>query len=188
MSLLEEKLNNPKNMFIPKDRLKMEKELDSKSRLVRLLHQMRARHDSNKDVNAYDDVLETDTLHLIVDRDYEFTFRAKDVIHSAYMPHFRLQMNTVPGMVTRFKMRPTITTEEIRKRRNNPTFNYIILCNKVCGSAHYKMKMIVVVETQAQFDKWMSTKKNFGTTFLTKAEAAAPAEGVVSDSLQVAVN
>lgn len=188
MALLEQKLNNPNNMFIPKDRVKMEKELDSKSRLVRLLHQMRARHDSKKDAIAYDDVIETDTLHLVVDQDYELTFRAKDVIHSAYMPHFRLQMNTVPGMVTRFKVTPTITTTEIRKRRNNPTFNYIILCNKVCGSAHYKMKMIVVVQTQAEFDKWMASKKNFGTTFLASGETAAPAAGSVSDSLQVAVN
>lgn len=191
MALLEKKLNNPNNMFVPKDRVKMEKELDSKSRLVRLLHQMRARHDGSKDATAYDDVIETDTLHLVVGQDYEFTFRAKDVIHSAYMPHFRLQMNTVPGMVTRFKMRPTITTEEIRNRRNNPTFNYVILCNKVCGSAHYKMKMIVVVETQAQFDKWMNSKKTFGTTFMAAAEspAVAPATLPGADSLQVvAVN
>ncbi len=188
MALLEKKLNDPNNMFIPKDRVKMEKELDSKSRLVRLLHQMRARHDVNRDANAYDDVLETDTLHLIVDQDYEFTFRAKDVIHSVYMPHFRLQMNTVPGMVTRFKMRPTITTTEIRKRRNNPTFNYVILCNKVCGSAHYKMKMIVVVETKAEFDKWMASKKNFGTTFLASAEPTLPVEATPTDSLQVAIN
>lgn len=187
MALLEQKLNNPKNMFIPKDREKLERELDSKTRLVRLLHQMRARHDSKRDANAYDDVIETDTLHLVVGQDYEFTFRAKDVIHSVYMPHFRLQMNTVPGMVTRFKMTPTITTVENRKRRNNPTFNYIILCNKVCGSAHYKMKMIVVVETQAEFNKWMAAKKDFGTTFLASVPEPSP-QVIPTDSLPAPIN
>ena len=187
MALLEKKLNNPDNMYIPKDREKMERELDSKTRLVRLLHQMRARHDSKRDANAYDDVIETDTLHLVVGQDYEFTFRAKDVIHSVYMPHFRLQMNTVPGMVTRFKMTPTITTVENRKRRNNPTFNYIILCNKVCGSAHYKMKMIVVVETQAEFNKWMAAKEDFGTTFLASAPEPSP-QVIATDSLPAPIN
>ena len=46
------------------------------------------------------------------------------------------------------------------------------------------MKMIVVVETQAQFDKWMASKKTFGETFLASS-IAAPAEVAVSDSLQV---
>lgn len=181
IKLLEEKLNNKDLIMIPKDREKLEKELDSKTRLLRLLYQMKGRHDSQKDKNAYDDVLEMDTLHLVVNKNYELTFRAKDVIHSAYLPHFRVQMNTVPGMTTRFKFKPTMTTAEMRKSQKNENFNYVVMCNKICGSAHYKMKMLVVVQTQAEFDAWMKTKTDFGTTFLAQeqTEAAPVAEEVV---------
>ncbi len=176
IQLLEEKLNNPKNIFIPKDRVKMEADLDRKTRLVRLLHQMRARHNSALDASAYDDVIETDTLHLVKGRNYEFNFRAKDVIHSAYFPHFRAQVNTVPGLTTRFKFKPTISTKEMKKIMKNPAFNYVLMCNKICGGAHYKMKMIVVVDTPAEFNKWMKTKQNFKQTYLTVAPAPAKAD------------
>lgn len=185
IKLLEEKLTNPKNIFIPKDRAKMEIDLDRKTRLLRLLYQMKARHNSNLDSRAYDDVIEADTLHLVKDQDYEFNFRAKDVIHSAYFPHFRAQINAVPGLTTRFKFKPTISTAEMKKLKNNPDFNYVLMCNKICGGAHYKMKMIVVVESPSSYKKWMKTKKTFKDEFLTVP--AAPADAAV-DSLVVAVN
>lgn len=176
IKLLEERLNDPKNIYIPKDRVKMEQDLDRKTRLLRLLYQMRERHNSGLDASAYDDVLETDTLHLVKNRNYEFNFRSKDVIHSAYFPHFRAQVNTVPGLTTRFKFKPTYTTAEMRKINNNPGFNYVLMCNKICGGAHYKMKMIVVVDTPAEFNKWMKGKQNFKQTYLTVAAPAAPAD------------
>src|SRR5690606_36026408 len=112
---MEEKLNDKNLMMIPEDREKLTKDLDSKTRLLRLLYQMRGRHDVARDKFAYDDIIESDTIHLIVNKDYEVTFRAKDVIHSALISHFRVQMNTVPGMVTRFKFKPILTTAEMRK-------------------------------------------------------------------------
>ena len=65
IKLLENKLNNPKNMFIPEDRMKMETDLDRKTRLLRLLYQMKARHNAKLDASAYDDILQKDTLHLL---------------------------------------------------------------------------------------------------------------------------
>lgn len=176
IQMLEQKLNDPKNIFIPKDRVKMEQDLDRKTRLLRLLYQMKARHNSGLDASAYDDIIETDTLHLVNNRNYEFNFRAKDVIHSAYFPHFRAQINTVPGLTTRFKFKPTITTTEMKKIMRNPSFNYVLMCNKICGGAHYKMKMIVVVDTPAEFNKWMKTKKTFKDTYLAVEAPAAPAD------------
>jgi cytochrome c oxidase subunit 2 len=186
IKLLEEKLNNPKNIFIPKDRVKMEEDLDRKTRLLRLLYQMQLRHNSNLDARAYDDVIEADTLHLVKNQDYEFNFRAKDVIHSAYFPHFRAQINAVPGLTTRFKFKPTISTKEMKKKMNNPDFNFVLMCNKICGGAHYKMKMIVVVDSPSTYKKWMKTKKTFKDEFLA-APAPAAAE-TPADSLVVAVN
>ena len=40
--------------------------------------------------------------------------RSQDVLHSAYMPHFRAQMNCVPGMITQFAFTPTVTTADMR--------------------------------------------------------------------------
>jgi cytochrome c oxidase subunit 2 len=96
-----------------------------------------------------------------VGREVEFIFRSRDVIHSAYMPHFRAQMNTVPGVPTRFKMTPTITTDSMRMVLDNPDFNYILLCNKVCGAAHFNMQMNIVIESQESYDAWLSEQGEF---------------------------
>lgn len=103
---------------------------------------------------AGDDVI-TNELHIPVNQPVFLHFRAKDVIHSAYMPHFRVQMNVVPGLPTTFHFTPTLTTNEMRVKQDNPNFDYILLCNKICGSAHYRMKMKVVVDSKEEFEKWL---------------------------------
>ncbi len=178
IKLLEYKLNNPKNIFIPEDRIKMETDLDRKTRLLRLLYQIKARHNAKLDASAYDDILQKDTLHLLKGKEYEISFRAKDVIHSAYFPHLRAQINTVPGQVTRLKVTPTISTAEMRVRKNNPKFNYVLMCNKICGSAHYKMKMIVVIDTPQQYSSWLKSKTTFKDDYLKPAAVATDSSAV----------
>ena len=78
------------------------------------------------DPNAQDDVIVTE-LHLPKGRPVLFKMRSQDVLHSAYMPHFRAQMNCVPGMVTQFAFTPTVTTAEMRQ---NPDIQ-----EKVIGTA-----------------------------------------------------
>ena len=120
-----------------------------------------------------DDII-ADTMHLPVGREVEFVFRSRDVIHSAYMPHFRAQMNTVPGVPTRFKMTPTITTAEMRENLGpgNEDFNYVLLCNKVRGAAHYNMQMVIVVETEEEYNAWLDSK----STFVEKPEPEEEAD------------
>jgi cytochrome c oxidase subunit II len=153
---LEAKLNDPKLIFVPEDHDLMVKDLARKERMIRMLYQLKARHNSALDARAMDDLPfnSNDTLYLCKGQDYEFNFRSKDVIHSAYMPHFRAQMNTVPGQTTRFKFQPTITTDEMRDKMHNPKFNYVLMCNKICGSSHYKMKLMVVVLDKPAYEKW----------------------------------
>lgn len=175
---LERKLNDKTIMMVPEDREKMIADLSHKQRLIRLLYQMRERYDKKWDALAYDDVIQKDTLYLCENQPYEFNFRAKDVIHSAYFPHFRAQMNTVPGQVTRFKFTPDITTKDMREKMKNPAFNYVLMCNKICGGAHYKMKMIVVVLPKAEYNAWMKSKKvtgNFKSIFMPVKAPEAPA-------------
>jgi cytochrome c oxidase subunit 2 len=138
----------------------LEQELSTKERLYRSLVQMKQNHNADVDKFALNDIVQKDTLYLCKGREYEFSFRAKDVIHSAYFPHFRAQMNVVPGMPTRFKFTPTITTAEMRVKKEDAKFNYVLMCNKICGGAHYKMKMIVVVYPENEYKAWMSTKKS----------------------------
>lgn len=111
------------------------------------------------DEHALDDKVIRGELHIPVDKPVLFKMNSRDVIHSAYMPHFRAQMNCVPGMTTQFHYTPTITTAEMRKKTDNPEFDYILLCNKICGSAHYNMQMTIVVDTEEDYIKWLSEKK-----------------------------
>jgi len=138
--------------------------------LLRLLRQMQATHNKKGDASTYDDVIVEDKLVLRKNTPYEFTFRAEDVIHSAYFPHFRAQINTVPGLVTRLKFTPTMTTKEYRSVKNLPTFNYILMCNKICGSGHYQMKMLVEVLDEKEYDAWYKNKQKetFKASFLKK--------------------
>ena len=113
------------------------------------------------DVNAKDDKVVKGEFHLPVGVPVQFVFRSLDVIHSAYMPHFRAQMNCVPGITTQFNFTPTITTEEMRVKTSNEEFNYVLLCNKICGAAHYNMQMDIVVESQEDYDAWLTEQKTF---------------------------
>ncbi|PCI99896.1 MAG: cytochrome C oxidase subunit II [Flavobacteriales bacterium] len=113
------------------------------------------------DENAKDDKIVKGEFHLPIGMPVQFVFRSLDVLHSAYFPHFRSQMNCVPGITTQFNFIPTITTEEMRKITNNEKFNYVLLCNKICGAAHYNMQMDIVVESQEDYDKWLAEQKTF---------------------------
>lgn len=108
-----------------------------------------------------DDQIVKGEFHLPVGREVEFIFRSRDVIHSAYMPQFRAQMNTVPGVPTRFKMTPTVTTDSMRVVLGDPEFDYVLLCNKVCGAAHFNMQMKLVVESQEDYEAWLSEQDEF---------------------------
>ncbi|GBF20846.1 cytochrome c oxidase subunit 2 [Arenibacter algicola] len=139
----------------------------------------------NSDPNAADDIIVKE-LHLPVGRKVNFKMRSQDVLHSAYMPHFRAQMNCVPGMITQFSFTPTITTAEMRqnpdvvdkvKRINGIRaekaakgmdnsdpweFDYILLCNKICGKSHYNMQMKIIVETEEEYNAWIASQQTFG--------------------------
>ncbi len=133
------------------------------------------------DVLGNDDVLVKNEFHIPVGREIEFNMRSRDVIHSAFMPHFRAQMNCVPGMITAFKFKPTKTTAEMRKdpyviqlmaginkqraseNKEPVDFDYILLCNKICGSSHYGMQMTIIVDTESDYNAWMAKQKTFKT-------------------------
>jgi len=171
---IQKLLNNRDTVLSDSTISVLKTDLSRKERLYRLLVQMKQNHNSKLDASAWDDIIVKDTLFLSKDQEYEFIFRSKDVIHSALFVHFRAQINAVPGMATRTKFTPTITTEEMRIKKNDPKFNYVLMCNKICGGAHYKMKMIVVVKEKADYKEWMNAmmKQTFKDKYFPVAEAA----------------
>lgn len=156
------------------------------------------------DPNAQDDKVVSE-LHLPKGKKVLFKMRSQDVLHSAYFPHFRAQMNCVPGMVTQFAFEPIYTTEEMRNMDfmqekvahinelrakkslelvakgqsglDPYTFDYLLLCNKICGSSHYNMQMKVVVDTPEDFKKWLAEKPTLIEEVKTANAEPAPAEG-----------
>jgi len=114
-------------------------------------------------IAAEDDVVVKE-LHLPVNKTVHLKFRSQDIIHSAYLPHFRVQMNCVPGMNTDFVFKPTITTEEMRIETSNEEFEYVLLCNKICGAAHYNMQLKVIVESEEDYNKWIAEQTNFAAS------------------------
>lgn len=154
------------------------------------------------DPNSQDDIA-TDELHIPKGKKVLFKMRSQDVLHSAYMPHFRAQMNCVPGMVTQFAFTPIMTTSEMRnteamlekvsnindirskksaklvaegKTGLDPyTFDYLLLCNKICGTSHYNMQMKIVVDTPEDYKKWLKEKATIVQSVKTAATEASAA-------------
>lgn len=110
------------------------------------------------DKNSFDDFKSLE-LHLPVDKEILLKIRAKDVLHSVYLPHFRVKMDAVPGMPTAFKFKVTKTTQEMRDELGNQSFNYEMACAEICGRGHFSMKMMVVVEEQEAYEKWKASQE-----------------------------
>jgi len=118
------------------------------------------------DENSADDIVVRE-VHLPVNKPVLLKFRSRDVIHSAFLPHFRVQMNCVPGLSTQFAFTPTKTTAEM-KESEGEDFEYVLLCNKICGSAHFNMQMKFIVESEEDYNKWLSSQKTIQNTLTLK--------------------
>jgi cytochrome c oxidase subunit 2 len=162
------------------------------------------------DPYAQDDIVVKE-LHIPKGKKIHFKMRSQDVLHSAYMPYFRAQMNCVPGMVTEFAFEPIYTTAEYRElpymiekvaninairaeksialvaegkaALDRYNFDYLLLCNKICGASHYNMQMKIIVDTPEDYKVWLKEQ----TVLAEQVKAAnAPeedesgADGVVS--------
>ena len=112
------------------------------------------------DQTTFDDFV-TGQLVLPKGKAVELSIRARDVIHSVFNPHFRIQMNAVPGHPTRLWFVPTKTTEEMKVETGNPDFEYELVCNKICGTSHYGMRAIIKVLEQDEYDAWYAEQSSW---------------------------
>lgn len=177
---------------------------------VRFIQGVNATGADMSDPNSHDDILASE-LHLPLGKKVVFKIRSQDVLHSAYFPHFRAQMNAVPGMVTQFAMVPSITTSEMRqlpetikkvdkinKLRSQRSqeliakgeealtpyeFDYVLLCNKICGRSHYNMQMKVIVESEQDFKKWLGEQKTLGQRIAEEQAGNEPQPAVEEEAV-----
>jgi cytochrome c oxidase subunit 2 len=95
--------------------------------------------------NTADDVVTLNDMRVPAGRPVMINLKAKDVIHSFYVPNFRMKQDANPGYVTRawFKVRP------------EKTGSYEIACSQMCGWAHYKMRGELTVLSDGDYRKWL---------------------------------
>lgn len=113
------------------------------------------------DENSFDDFTNTQELHVPKGKPVLLKIRARDVLHSVFIPHLRVKMDAVPGMPTKFWFTATKTTAEMAAEVGKADFKYELACTEVCGRSHFGMKLIVVVDEPADYEKWKKEQKTF---------------------------
>ncbi|MCB9033047.1 MAG: OmpA family protein [Chitinophagales bacterium] len=139
------------------------------------------------DKDSHDDFI-ADEIVLPVNKPVLVNIGALDVIHSFYIPEFRMMLDAVPGIPTKLWFTPTITTEEMRKETNNPEFDYWVACNQLCGSGHYNMKKKVVVVSEEEYKKWVSEQASYYETVVKPALDAKAAEAPATQEVAATDN
>jgi cytochrome c oxidase subunit 2 len=91
-----------------------------------------------------DDIRTTDELHLEANKTYHFTLESKDVVHSFFVPAFRLKQDAMPGRIYTGWVKPTI-----------PGI-YDIECTQICGVGHGVMGARLIVENAADHEAWVT--------------------------------
>ena len=112
-----------------------------------------------------DDLIVTGApAHIELDQPIKFNLRSKDVLHDFYVPQFRAKMDVVPGLVSYFWLTPTVAG----------TFE--VMCAELCGVGHYNMRSHIVVDTPADYRRWLSSQKTFAETQGGAVPGGDPAE------------
>lgn len=123
------------------------------------------------------DDLQPSEIVLPVGKKVRVRILAREVLHSFFLPHFRVKMDAVPGMPTYFVFTPSITTEQYRQQLseypeyqvpadpsdpNGPqkweVFDYELACAELCGSGHFSMRKVVRVVEEDEYNAWLASQ------------------------------
>lgn len=110
------------------------------------------------DKASFDDFSASE-VHVPKGKPVLFKIRARDVLHSVYVPEFRLKMDAVPGMPTFFWFVATKSTAEMKEELNNPDFEYYIYCAEICGQGHFTMRKRIVVHEAEEYEAWKAEQQ-----------------------------
>ncbi len=133
------------------------------------------------DENSFDDFTNSSELHIPKGKPVLLKIRARDVLHSVFIPHMRVKMDAVPGMPTKFWFIADKSTADMQGELGNPNFKYEIACTEVCGRSHFAMKLILVVDEPADYEKWKKEQKSLLASkpeFLEKVPASLKAKAM----------
>lgn len=92
----------------------------------------------------YENGVVSDELHLPVGKQVLLKMTSNDVIHSFWVPEFRVKQDLVPGRITELRITPTVVGD------------YKVSCAELCGTSHAYMVKPVIVSEQADYDVWMA--------------------------------
>ncbi|MDB5202302.1 MAG: cytochrome c oxidase subunit [Ferruginibacter sp.] len=112
-----------------------------------------------EDPTSHDDLRISSDMHIPVGRPVKLVINSQDVIHDVGLPHFRLKMDAVPGIPTTLWFTPKYTTAQMKERTGNANFVYEISCDQMCGKGHFSMRGTIVVDTEADYKKWLDAQK-----------------------------
>jgi cytochrome c oxidase subunit II len=102
------------------------------------------------DVKVGDSTLTTDELHVPVDRQLDISLEALDVIHSFWVPEWRIKRDAVPAGAGGDEIDDEFVVTP------NEEGTYSLVCTELCGIGHATMRAKVVVESQSEFDRWVT--------------------------------
>ncbi len=94
--------------------------------------------------NTADDITTINELHIPVNQTVLFHVKSKDVIHSFFVPQFRMKLDAVPGLTGRLWVSTTTAG------------NYEIACAELCGLGHYRMRGYLTIESPEEFQTWLA--------------------------------
>lgn len=106
---------------------------------------------------TYPEGFTSNELHLPINRQVLLKMSSLDVIHSFWVPEFRIKQDVLPGRVTELRINPILLG------------NYKVRCAELCGTSHAYMERPVIVTSQGDFDTWSQQQ--------AAAEAALLAKG-----------
>jgi cytochrome c oxidase subunit 2 len=113
-----------------------------------------------------DDIESINQLYLVKDQPVQIKLHGQDVIHSFFVPEFRIKQDAVPGMATAVWIKPTMAGD------------FEIACAELCGIGHSNMRGYVHVVTQDSLNSWLKSQAPEPATPVAEAAAAAPVDSV----------
>ena len=114
------------------------------------------------DANGADDIISVDALHIPLGKPVLINLTSKDVIHSFFIPEFRIKQDALPGMKIPVWFEPTQTGK------------FELVCAQLCGSAHYRMRADVIVHSPEDYAVWLQEQVQLKTQ--TTSAPVAPME------------
>ncbi|BAY90053.1 MULTISPECIES: cytochrome c oxidase subunit II [unclassified Tolypothrix] len=106
----------------------------------------------------------TGELHVPIGADVQLNLSAQDVIHSFWVPQFRVKQDAIPGIPTQLRFVAT------------KTGTYPIVCTELCGGYHGSMRSQVIVHTPEEYESWLTESQVAQKQDLHQAIAVNPAD------------